>query len=63
MTDYRRNRVPGGTYVFAVNLYYRRLSLLTLHIETLRQSVRKIRAQYSFHIAAWAMLPDPFHCL
>ena len=33
MLDYRRNRVPGGTY-FAVNPLERKLSLLNYHAES-----------------------------
>jgi len=36
MPDYRRNRVPGGTYFFAVNLFDRRSDLLVTHITALR---------------------------
>ena len=36
MPDYHRNRVPGGTYFFTVNLLERKFSLLTDHIEALR---------------------------
>ena len=38
MPDYRRNRVPGGTYFFTVNLANRRSDLLVREIETLRSS-------------------------
>ena len=36
MPDYRRYRVPGGTYFFTVNLLERRLDLLVRHIDDLR---------------------------
>jgi len=32
MPNYRRNRVPGGTYFFTVNLLDRRSCLLVTHI-------------------------------
>ncbi|SIQ22798.1 MULTISPECIES: REP-associated tyrosine transposase [Acidiphilium] len=63
MTDYRRNRVPGGTYFFTVNLHDRRLNLLTENIESLRAAIRKTRARLPFHIDAWVVLPDHTHCL
>ena len=63
MPDYRRNRVPGGTYFFTVNLLERRLSLLTDHIEALRAAVRRTRARHPFHIDAWVVLPDHMHCV
>jgi putative transposase len=63
MTDYRRRRVPGGTYFFTVNLYDRRSGLLTRNIGILREAVRKVRARAPFHIDAWVVLPDHLHCL
>jgi putative transposase len=48
MPDYRRNRVPGGTFFFTVNL---------------RDAVRRVRARTPFRIDAWVVLPDHMHCL
>lgn len=63
MPDYRRNRVPGGTYFFTVNLRDRRSNLLTTNIDALRQAVRETRATMPFHIDAWVVLPEHLHCL
>ncbi|MDP4029522.1 MAG: transposase [Gallionella sp.] len=63
MPDYRRNRVPGGTYFFTVNPLERRERLLVEHIDALRDAVRQVRAQRPFHIDAWAVLPDHMHCV
>jgi putative transposase len=63
MPDYRRRRVPGGTYFFTVNLLDRGSKLLTLHINALRGAVRATRAERPFHIDAWVVLPDHLHCL
>jgi putative transposase len=63
MTDYRRNRVPGGTYFFTVNLTDRRSDLLVQHIDMLRDAVRTLRASAPFHIDAWVVLPEHMHCL
>ncbi len=63
MPDYRRNRVPGGTYFFTVNLLDRQSDLLVTAIEPLRDAVRRVRARYPFHIDAWVVLPDHMHCL
>ena len=63
MPDYRRNRVPGGTYFFTVNLLERRECLLVEYIDALRDAVRQVRAQRPFHIDAWAVLPDHTHCV
>ena len=63
MPDYRRNRVPGGTYFFTVNLLERNLRLLTDHIDLLRLAVRQVRTRRPFHIDAWVVLPDHMHCI
>jgi putative transposase len=63
MPDYRRNRVPGGTYFFTVNLLERRNRLLVEHIDALRDAVRQVREKRPFHIDAWVVLPDHTHCV
>lgn len=63
MPDYRRNRVPGGTYFFTVNLLERRRRLLVEHVDALRAAVRIVRDRQPFHIDAWVLLPDHLHCL
>ena len=63
MPDYRRNRVPGGTYFFTVNLLNRRADLLVTHIDALRAAVRSTLHRHPFHIDAWVVLPDHMHCL
>ena len=63
MPDYRRNRVPGGTYFFTVNQLDRRRRLLIEHIEVLRSAMRGVRNRQPFHIDAWVVLPDHLHCL
>jgi putative transposase len=63
MTDYRRNRVPGGTFFFTVNLYDRKSRLLVQHIDLLRDAVRQMQRRAPLHIDAWVVLPDHMHCL
>jgi putative transposase len=63
MPDYRRNRVPGVTYFFTVNLRTRRSGLLVTAIDTLRAAIRAAQARQPFHIDAWVVLPDHMHCL
>jgi putative transposase len=63
MPDYRRNRVPGGTYFFTVNLLDRRSSLLVANMDALRLAVRNGRARCPFHIDAWVVLPEHMHCM
>ena len=61
MPDYRRVRVPGGTYFFTVNLLDRRQNTLVRHIDLLRAAVRETRRDEPFHIDAWVVLPDHLH--
>jgi putative transposase len=63
MPDYRRDRVPGGTFFFTVNLLDRRSDLLVTQIDLLRDAVRRVRARAPFHIDARVVLPDHMHCL
>jgi putative transposase len=48
MPDYRRNRVPGGSFFFALNLLDRRSDLLVTQIDILRDAVRGVRARADF---------------
>jgi putative transposase len=63
MPNYRRNRLPGGTFFFTVNLLDRRSDLLVAQIDRLRGAVRRVRAQRPLRIDAWVVLPDHLHCL
>jgi putative transposase len=63
MPDYRRNRVPGGTFFFTVNLRSRRSDLLAAQIDLLRDAVRRVRASAPFRNDTRAVLPDHMHCL
>jgi len=63
MPDYGRNRVPGGTFFFKVNLRDQRSDLLVAQIDLLRGAVRRVCARASFHIDAWVVLPDHLHCV
>jgi putative transposase len=63
MPDYRRYRVPSGTYFFTVNVLERRVDTLVRHIDLLREAVRGVRQRYPFHIEAWVVLPDHLYCL
>ena len=63
MTNYRRNRLPGGTYFFTVALFERRSSLLIDKIEHLRSAVRYVRRHHPFEIVAWVVMPDHLHAV
>ena len=41
----------------------RKKSLLTDHIELLRQSVREVKKRKPFHIDGWVVLPDHMHSI
>ncbi|MGN6151326.1 MAG: REP-associated tyrosine transposase [Lysobacteraceae bacterium] len=63
MPEYRRCRVPGGTYFFTVAIAERRRSLLTEHIYALCQAFRAARITRPFVVDAIVVLPDHLHCL
>jgi putative transposase len=62
--DYRRAWCQGGTYFFTVNLLERSgNALLVQHIETLKQSVHRVKQAHAFKIHGWVVLPDHMHCV
>lgn len=64
MPDYRRAWSPGGTWFFTVTLLERHNNpLLTQYIDVLRQAVARTRADDTFVIHAWVVLPDHLHCV
>jgi len=63
MPNYRRNRIPGGTCFFTVNLLDRNQRYLVNHIDELREAIRRTREKHPFHIDAWVVLPDHLHCI
>ncbi|TFW32696.1 REP-associated tyrosine transposase [Massilia horti] len=63
MTDYRDNRVPGGTSFFTVRLLDRGSTLLTDHISAFGEALRQARIRKPFHIDAWVVLPDHAHAI
>lgn len=63
MPNFRRTRVPGGTYFFTVNLQERQRKLLVEHIQVLRTAFRSARATRPFKIVAICVMPDHLHCI
>jgi putative transposase len=63
VSDDRRNRVPGGSLFFTVNLLGRRSDLLVTHIHMLRDALRQVRLHAPFRVDASVVLPDHMHCL
>ena len=52
MPEYRRHRVPGGTYFFTLALANRRSDLLVREIAALRTAITRTRQLYPFQIDA-----------
>jgi putative transposase len=63
MPEYRRLRIPGGSYFFTVALRNRSSDALVANISALREAVRLTLRHRPFHIDAWTILPDHMHCL
>jgi putative transposase len=63
MVLYRRNRVPGGTFFFTLTLANRRSTLLTTHIDLLRESWRAVRHRWLFETVAMVVLPERLHAV
>jgi putative transposase len=63
MPDYRRLRVPGGSYFFTVALANRRSDLLLREIAALRTAVARTRRMHPFRIDAWVVLPEHLHAV
>lgn len=63
MTQYRRNRVAGGTYFFTAATAGRTNGPLIEHIADLRESFRIVRTQHPFVIEAIVILPDHLHAI
>lgn len=63
MANYIRPRVPGATVFFTVCLAHRGTSILTDHVDILREAVVHVRGQRPFGIDAWVILPDHMHAV
>jgi putative transposase len=63
MTNYRDNRVPGGTFFFTVRLLDRDSTLLTDHFSAFGEAMRQARIRKPFHVDAWVVLPDHAHAI
>jgi len=64
MRTYLRDRTPGGTWFFTVNLAERRgNSLLVERIDALRAAFRLTQCERPFAMPAWVVLPEHLHCI
>jgi REP-associated tyrosine transposase len=58
MAYYGRARIPGATYFFTVTLRDRQSSLLTKHVDVLREVFQFVRRRSLVRIDALVVLPD-----
>ena len=63
MVNYRRNRMPGGTYFFTVTLANRQSSLLIEHVHLLGEAMREVRTRHPFETLAIVVLPEHLHTI
>jgi putative transposase len=63
MVNYRRIRIPGGTFFFTVTLRDRRDDTLVRHVDVLREAFRMIHALRPWRTDAIVIMPDHLHAL
>lgn len=63
MTTYRRDRTPGATWFFTLNLADRRSRLLIEHIDPLRAAFHYTMRRHPWRIDAVVILPDHLHAI
>lgn len=63
MPEYRRSHIAGGTYFFTLALHDRQSSLLTEHIDELRQAYRRANELHPFTTIAICILPEHIHAI
>jgi putative transposase len=64
MPNYRRVRIPGGTYFFTVVTHLRRPILCTPESRAaLRLAIAETRRDHPFVSIAWVLLPDHLHTI
>ncbi|HEX5513125.1 MAG TPA: transposase [Gammaproteobacteria bacterium] len=64
MGNYRRVRIPGGTYFFTVVTRHRKPVFRSPeNIEALRHAFRTVRERRPFVVEAIVVLPDHLHCI
>ncbi len=63
MSNYRRSRVPGGTWFFTVTLADRESRLLIEQVALLRHAYGLTRRTHPFQTLAICVLPDHLHAI
>lgn len=60
--NYRRRRIPGGSYFFTVTTQDRQ-PLLIQHYERLLRAFVQVQTRHPFELDAWVVLPDHLHAM
>jgi putative transposase len=64
MPNYRRAKLPGGTYFLTQVTHHRQPWLITdIARLALRAAITHVRQKYPFTIDAFVHISDHFHCL
>jgi putative transposase len=64
MPQYRRTRIPGGSFFFTVVAEQRQRLLTEERVRlALRQAIQAVRRQRPFQIEGWVLLPDHLHAI
>jgi putative transposase len=63
MANYRRARIPGGTFFFTVTLADRSSKLLVEQIARLREFYGRVQDRHPFETIAICVLPDHLHAI
>jgi putative transposase len=63
MVDYRRTRIPGGTYFPTVTLRNRRSDFLVKYVDALKSAFGEARGKSAFTVDAIVVLPDHLHTI
>ncbi len=63
MPDYRRAKIPGGTFFFTLALADRSSDLLLREIDRLRHIYRQVQERRPFETVAISVLPDHLHAI
>jgi putative transposase len=63
MANYRRDKSPGSTYFFTVNLEDRSTDLLVRYFDVLSDAIRYVQTRHPIAIDAMVVLPEHIHAM
>ncbi|MGL4233950.1 MAG: REP-associated tyrosine transposase [Casimicrobium sp.] len=63
MANYRRDKSPGATYFFTVNLEDRSTDLLVRYFDVLSDAIRYVQTRHPIAIDAMVVLPEHIHAM